>query len=85
MSLNSALSWEQRKLCDVVKEITRNDPESEAPIMMITANNGFIEQSERYEISELSNGYPVYARYSVEAYTRGIKAVSYTHLRAHET
>ena len=40
--------WEQRKLCDVVKEITRNDPESEAPIMMITANNGFIEQSERY-------------------------------------
>ena len=41
-------AWEQRKLCDVVKEITRNDPESEAPIMMITANNGFIEQSERY-------------------------------------
>ena len=44
----STFSWEQRKLCDVVKEITRNDPESEAPIMMITANNGFIEQSERY-------------------------------------
>ena len=43
-----AFSWEQRKLGDVVKEITRNDPESEAPIMMITANNGFIEQSERY-------------------------------------
>ena len=43
-----SLSWEQRKLGDVVKEITRNDPESEAPIMMITANNGFIEQSERY-------------------------------------
>ena len=42
------LAWEQRKLGDVVKEITRNDPESEAPIMMITANNGFIEQSERY-------------------------------------
>ena len=41
-------SWEQCKLGDVVKEITRNDPESEAPIMMITANNGFIEQSERY-------------------------------------
>lgn len=40
--------WEQRKLGDVVKEITRNGPESEAPIMMITANNGFIEQSERY-------------------------------------
>ena len=41
-------AWEQCKLGDVVKEITRNDPESEAPIMMITANNGFIEQSERY-------------------------------------
>ena len=41
-------AWEQRKLGDVVQEITRNDPESEAPIMMITANNGFIEQSERY-------------------------------------
>lgn len=42
------LDWEQRKLGDVVKEITCNDPESKAPIMMITANNGFIEQSERY-------------------------------------
>ena len=41
-------AWEQRKLGEVVKEITRNDPESDAPIMMITANNGFIEQSERY-------------------------------------
>ena len=43
-----SITWEQRKLGDVVKEIIRNDPESEAPIMMITANNGFIEQSERY-------------------------------------
>ena len=41
-------SWEQRKLGDIVKEVTRNDPTSDAPIMMITANNGFIEQSERY-------------------------------------
>ena len=43
-----AVSWEQRKLGEVVTEITRNDPSSDAPIMMITANNGFIEQSERY-------------------------------------
>lgn len=43
-----SLSWEQRKLGEVVKEVTRNDPTSDAPIMMITANNGFIEQSERY-------------------------------------
>lgn len=41
-------TWEQRKLGEVVKEVTRNDPNSNAPIMMITANNGFIEQSERY-------------------------------------
>ena len=41
-------TWEQRKLGEVVKEVTRNDSTSEAPIMMITANNGFIEQSERY-------------------------------------
>ena len=41
-------AWEQRKLGEVVKEVTRNDPTSDAPIMMITANNGFIEQSERY-------------------------------------
>lgn len=40
--------WEQRKLGEIVKEVTRNDPTSNAPIMMITANNGFIEQSERY-------------------------------------
>ena len=41
-------AWEQRKLGNVVKEVTRNDPTSDAPIMMITANNGVIEQSERY-------------------------------------
>lgn len=39
-----------------------------------------IEQSERCEISELSNGYPVYARYSVEAYTKGIKIIEYNNL-----
>ena len=44
----STFSWEQRKLGDVVKEVTRNEPCSDAPVMMITANNGFIEQSERY-------------------------------------
>lgn len=33
---------------EIATEVNRNDPESIAPIMMITANNGFIEQSERY-------------------------------------
>lgn len=41
-------AWEQRKLGDLVKEVARRNPNSNAPIMMITANNGFIEQSERY-------------------------------------
>ena len=40
--------WEQRKLNSIAEEITRTDPESTAPVMMITANNGFIEQSDRY-------------------------------------
>ena len=40
--------WEQRKLSSIAEEVTRTDPESNAPVMMITANNGFIEQSDRY-------------------------------------
>ena len=41
-------AWEQRKLASIAAEVTRTDPESTAPVMMITANNGFIEQSDRY-------------------------------------
>ena len=41
-------AWEQRKLSEIATEIKRNNPESTAPIMMITASNGFIEQSDRY-------------------------------------
>ena len=41
-------TWEQRKLGEIAKEVVRNDPASDAPIMMITAGNGFIEQSDRY-------------------------------------
>ena len=40
--------WEQRKLCEIATEITRTNKDSNAPVMMITANYGFIEQSERY-------------------------------------
>ena len=47
-SIIAKTTWEQRKLREIVKEVTRNDSASEAPIMMITANHGFIEQSERY-------------------------------------
>ena len=41
-------TWEQRKLGEIAKAVVRNDPASDAPIMMITAGNGFIEQSDRY-------------------------------------
>lgn len=41
-------SWEQRKLRDIVSEVTRTNEKSIAPVMMITANNGFINQAERY-------------------------------------
>ena len=41
-------AWEQHKLGNVVKEVKRTDESSEAPVMMITAENGFINQSERY-------------------------------------
>lgn len=42
------VTWEQRKLSEIATEIKHNSPDSTAPIIMITANNGFIEQSERY-------------------------------------
>ena len=45
---NLCISWEQRKLSEVVTEIKRTDEKSDAPVMMITAENGFINQSERY-------------------------------------
>ena len=35
-------------MSSIAEEITRTDPNSDAPVMMITANNGFIEQSDRY-------------------------------------
>ena len=41
-------AWEQRKLGEIAEEITRTDANSTAPVMMITAQNGFIEQSKRY-------------------------------------
>lgn len=41
-------AWEQRKLSEVVREVRRTDETSRAPVMMITAESGFINQSERY-------------------------------------
>lgn len=40
--------WQTVCLKDIALEITRTDKTSKAPIMMITAANGFIEQSDRY-------------------------------------
>lgn len=42
-------AWEQRKLGDIAVEVKRKaDKNSIAPIMMISASDGFIKQSERY-------------------------------------
>ena len=40
--------WKTISLSDIASEIIRTDKNSKAPIMMITAANGFIEQSKRY-------------------------------------
>lgn len=40
--------WEQLELSTIIKEVKRTDETSTAPIMMITAQNGFINQSDRY-------------------------------------
>lgn len=48
--------------------------------LLANSYNIKMEPSEINSISELSNGYPVYARYSVEAYTKGIKIAEYNSL-----
>lgn len=45
--------------------------------LLANSYNIEIARNDRQEISELSNGYPVYARYSVEAYTKGVKIIDY--------
>lgn len=48
--------------------------------LLAQSYNTPLQDSEVFEIAELSNGYPVYARYSVEAYSKGIKVVDYYNL-----
>lgn len=43
--------WQTICLGDIASEIARTDKTSEAPIMMITAANGFIDQSDRYSFN----------------------------------
>jgi type I restriction enzyme S subunit len=41
--------WEQRELGDLAVEVKRKaDKDSDAPVMMISASEGFIDQSQRY-------------------------------------
>lgn len=73
----------------VIIAVTSNDEEfqicpgefGEKEIELL-ANSYDIEipKNDRQEMSELSNGYPVYARYSVEAYAKGIKIADYRNL-----
>lgn len=44
-------AWETICLKNITSEITRTDKTSSAPIMMITAANGFIDQSDRYSFN----------------------------------
>lgn len=41
-------AWERRKLGEIANEIKRTDARSVAPVMMISAAKGFINQSEKY-------------------------------------
>ena len=43
--------WKTIHLKDIATEINRTDKTSNAPIMMITAANGFIDQSDRYSFN----------------------------------
>ena len=40
--------WRVEKLGQISSLIKRNDPRSNAPIMMLSAGNGFIMQSDKY-------------------------------------
>lgn len=40
--------WEKKALGDIIVQIKRKDSESKAPVMMISATEGFIKQSEKY-------------------------------------
>ena len=47
--LTYVISWEQYKLGDLTVEVKRKaDKDSDAPVMMISASEGFIDQSQRY-------------------------------------
>lgn len=48
--------------------------------LLAKSYNVEIERSNISELSELSNGYPVYARYSIEAYVKGINIIDYNNL-----
>ena len=65
--------WEQRKLGEIVTEVNRTDEKSVAPVMMITAENGFIRQSERYAYNNSGKSLKKYIilKYGELAYNHG--------------
>lgn len=66
-------AWEQRKLGEIVTEVNRTDENSVAPVMMITAENGFIRQSERYAYNNSGKSLKKYIilKYGELAYNHG--------------
>jgi type I restriction enzyme S subunit len=65
--------WEQRKLGELSKEVIRKAPkDSSAPIMMISASSGFVDQSTHYATDNTGS--------SIENYTLLMKnELSYNH------
>lgn len=53
-------AWKTICLKDIVSEVTRTDKTSNAPIMMITAANGFIDQSDRYSFDNAGHSLAKY-------------------------
>lgn len=65
--------WEEKKLGEIAKEIKRTNINSNAPIMMITAENGFIEQKDRYSFNNAGESLKKYIilRQNELAYNHG--------------
>lgn len=51
--------------------------------LLANSYNINLENNKRHEIFELSNGYPVYARYSVEAYSKNVNILEYGSLESY--
>jgi type I restriction enzyme S subunit len=68
-------AWEQRRLGEIASMITRTDSESTAPVMMISAASGFINQSEKYSTDNAGQSLAKYAADKSAVFTRRVAHV----------